>query len=383
MSALWRLPGPQRFASQVRNSLDRGFSPVVVLNHRQLTDEIWQRDFTDALDRHLDPVDAVSEPDRPAAAVVAESFGVAGVDPGPDAATSLANHPDLEARTLQLTIAGPDHEHWVEFVRRFVTSGRAVAIEDRPRLLIFTDHRAAASLAPRETMLQPFWWWGVLDRLDTAVHVSARLASARADIVLRDSIVEVAGFDLALADYLAENWDGRPDALEDLLRHYLTLHPHEADPPLPDLPHSSTPHEPPPAGLTDLWARGRVDHWDAFPAYLHPCTLVQQGRQDDVLARVWLAQLRSLMPLIDEERGRLAQWFRQELPAGYALPDPPEAGDLVHAMYCHPGLKAWRGGHRKRLVYWLRDTRNTLAHRGTLTPDEVQQGRQLIAADRR
>lgn len=382
-SQLWRLPGPQRFASQVRNSLDRGFSPVVVLTQQQLEDELWQQHFLEAVDRHLDLVDTSAEPERPAAAVVAESLGVDDVDPGPDAPTALAGHRDLEARTLQLRLSGTDDTtHWVEFVRRFVTSGRAAPIEDRPRLLILTDHETSTSLTPRETMLQPFWWWGVLDRLDTAVHVSERLSSARADVVLRDSIVEVAGFDLALADYLAESWDGRPAALEDLLLTYMAPGPGSDGLALPDLPHSSTPLEPPPVGLTGLWADGWVDHWDAFPAYIHPCKLVHLGRRDDVIARVWRAQLRSLMPLVDEERGRLAQWFREELPTSYDMPDPPEPGDLVYALQCHPALKSWRGGHRKRLVYWLRDTRNTLAHRGTLTPDEVRQGRQFIAADR-
>jgi hypothetical protein len=45
-------------------------------------------------------------------------------------------------------------------------------------------------------------------------------------------------------------------------------------------------------------------------------------------------------------------------------------------------LKSWRGGHRKRLVSWLRDARNTLAHLETLSPDEVARGRRLIWEDR-
>jgi hypothetical protein len=52
-------------------------------------------------------------------------------------------------------------------------------------------------------------------------------------------------------------------------------------------------------------------------------------------------------------------------------------------MLTNPRLSQWRGGHRKRLVWWLRDARNALAHLGTLSPDDIARGKRLIWEDRK
>ena len=65
------------------------------------------------------------------------------------------------------------------------------------------------------------------------------------------------------------------------------------------------------------------------------------------------------------------------LPADQVL----EPGRLYDLMQGNPRLKTWRGGHRKRLICWLRDARNTLAHLGTLPPADIARGRQLIWED--
>ena len=379
---LWRLPGPMRFANQIRASLDRGYSPVVSLPRQQLRDAEWQKQLLHALDRHVDTIDIAAEAERPAASLVADALCIRDVEPGPDAAAELARHEAVVGRTLKLVLpADCSTSDWYNFVRRFITASRSTAIAERPRLLILTCHQLTGELTRKETLLEPLWWWGVMDRLDTAVHVSDQLFHARADVVLRDSIVEVAGYDLALADHLADTWNGALSTLDQQLIDYKSYD-NEVATELPELPHSSTPYGPPPVAMTELWDHGLADAWDAFPAYLHPCLLVGIGRSKDVHSRVWRAQLRALMPLIDEERGRLGSWMQEQLLPQHQLPDPAEPGDLFFALQQEPTLKSWRGGHRKRLIYWLRDTRNTLAHLGTLTPEEVKRGRQLIAADR-
>lgn len=380
--ALWRLPGPMRFANQMRRSLERGYSPVVSLPRQQLGDQRWQDQLLYSVDWHVNSIDTATEAERPAASLVADALGISDLEPGPDAAAELARHQGVLGRTLQLVL--PDESsasQWCGFARRFITASRSTAVVDRPRLLILTGHQLTGALTQKETLLQPLWWWGVTDRLDTAVHVADKLFDARADVVLRDSIVEVAGYDLALADHLADTWNGAISTLDQQLSDY-RVYGNEVALELPELPHSSTPHDSPPVAMTQLWDHGLADAWDAFPAYLHPCFLVGIGRSQDVYSRVWRAQLRALMPMIDEERGRLGSWMQQELSPPHELPDPAEPGDLFHALQLEPSLKSWRGGHRKRLIYWLRDTRNTLAHLGTLTPEELKRGRQLIAADR-
>jgi hypothetical protein len=216
-----------------------------------------------------------------------------------------------------------------------------------------------------------------MDRLDTSLHLRTLLGS-EVNELLRDSIVEVAGFDLRLAEYLATMWEGSPASLSKLLLDYPGApHAHAAE--CVQLSSSSTRFDVPPAAMISLWDEGLVDRWDSFPAYLHACAIATRA---DLRSRVWRAQVRVLMPIMDEERARIAAWIRRQV-KGLAARDVLEAGELYDILQDHPRLKDWRGGHRKRLVYWLRYARNTLAHLDTLTPDEVARGRQLISNDRR
>lgn len=68
-----------------------------------------------------------------------------------------------------------------------------------------------------------------------------------------------------------------------------------------------------------------------------------------------------------EERTRIGGWLHREV---RDLPDEAvlEPGGLVKVLQDNPSLKTWRGGDRKRLIYWLRDARNSLAHMARWRP---------------
>jgi hypothetical protein len=224
----------------------------------------------------------------------------------------------------------------------------------------------------------------VLDRLDTAFHVKGRLGDAENGQhgLIRDTITEVAGFDLNLADHLAAGWDGSYGTLSAALATFTgpAWPPRQDRPTKPhQFPHSSTALSAPPVALLPMWDQGLVDRWDAFPAYVHACAISDLA---DLRSRVWRAQVRTLMPIIDEERSRIGAWLRGEI---RGLPDDAvlEPGGLFNVLQDHPSLKTWCGGDRKRLIYWLRDARNTLAHMGTLAPGEIARGQRLITQDRR
>ncbi len=101
----------------------------------------------------------------------------------------------------------------------------------------------------------------------------------------------------------------------------------------------------------------------------------------ELRSRIWQAQIRGLMPTIDEERAWIENWLRRWVP-GLPSDGVLEPRDLCALPQKHPELKTWRGGHRTRFIYWLRDARNTIAHMDLLTPDEVERGWRLIAKDR-
>jgi hypothetical protein len=376
MSGIWSLPGPARFAQTARDRLNRGDSVLVGLPAATAEDGAFQDGLRRAIDLHFDLIDATAPADRPIPSVVAEQLDV-DLEPGPDAAVRLASHPMLEARHLAVAVTGKpdDIKPWTDFVRSFLAAARPIATPDRPRLLVVGGHACATALAGTDPLAE-MWWWGVFDRLDTALHVQRRLARRKSDDLLRDAVTEVAGYDLDLADYLAQEWDGDVASLEVTLDAYTG--PSWPSVPVPSpLPHSSTPWSAPPSQVVPLWRAGLADSWDSFSVFLHPCLLPAQGRRQ----RIWRAQVRCLMPLIDEERARTEDWMRTEirgLPTGQVL----EPGDLYGLIQENPRLKNWRGGHRKRLIYWLRDARNTLAHMDPLPPADIARGRYLIWQDR-
>jgi hypothetical protein len=292
----------------------------------------------------------------------------------------------LRGRVLVITVSsdGEQAARWTQFVRTFLPAVRAVAAAERPRLLLLARKTCVAALAGSDTLLDDLWWWGVLDRLDTAFHVKSRLADGHhgPDGLIRETITEIAGFDLDLAGHLAARWDGSYDTLGTVLASFTgpSWPPGQHGPEKSyELPHSSTALGAPPAALLPMWDKGLVDRWDTFPAYLHACAITDPA---DLRSRVWRAQVRALMPMIDEERSRIGAWLRREI---HGLPEEAvlEPRGLFNVLQDHPSLKAWRGGHRKRLIYWLRDARNTLAHMDMLAHGEIARGEHLILQDRR
>ncbi len=386
MPSIWSLPGPAQFAAAITTRLDRGHSVVVGLPQWAAADGNFCAGLLGAVDYGVDVVDDCENGSRPLASLVADRFAINDVPPGPGAAAALAGHAALRGRVLVITVSsdGQQSARWTQFVRAFLPAARAVAAAERPRLTLLTRDTCAAALAGSDTLLDDLWWWGVLDRLDTAFYVKSRLSGGHdgQDGMIRETITEVAGFDLNLAGHLAAGWDGSFGTLAAALATFVgpCWPPGQNRPAKPlQLPHSSTALRAPPAALLPLWDRGLVDRWDAFPAYLHACAIADRA---DLRSRVWRAQVRTLMPIIDEERTRIGAWLRREI---RDLPDEAvlEPGGLVKVMQDNPALKTWRGGDRKRLIYWLRDARNSLAHMSTLAPSDIARGHRLIIQDRR
>ncbi len=374
---MWSLPGPAQFAATARTRLADGYSVFAGLPGAIVADDGFRVGLLDAIDFRCQEIGDCAGTDRPLPSVVAERFGIDDIEPGPDAAAMLARHDTMLERSLVVTVSDkPDHiARWADFALGFTAAARVMPAGSRPRLLILGGHACAAALDGAQ-LIEHLWWWGVLDRLDTASFVQRRLTSLVRDDLRRDTIAEIAGFDLELADYLVAEWDGDERTLPAALAGF-------TGPGWPavriprGLPASSTALGAPPAAMLPMWDQGLADAWDAFAVYLHPCS----APADVLRARIWRAQVRCLMPLIDEERARIAAWLRRDV---RALRDDEmlEPGDLYAVMQASPALKSWRGGYRYRLVRWLRDARNRLAHLSVLTPEEISQGRRLIQADR-
>ncbi|WP_406192904.1 hypothetical protein OH807_01785 [Kitasatospora sp. NBC_01560] len=267
--------------------------------------------------------------------------------------------------------------------------------ERRPRLLVTTttDRLPANALdkLARED-IAVHWWWGALGRLDTAsVTAVNRPLPARTtthdntgrtrigEAVTQATIVEVCGPYLEFAAALAAGWQGQPETLRAALSAVCGTDPVRV--PAPRNPAHRTgalAHQPPDA-LRARWNNGTIDAWDGH-LRVHPAALCSTDSGTELDKLLWVAQSRTLLPLIDDARDALVA---QVLPTATEPPrqlvdwycsDRAETGntstdDRLQAIELGPLLKAKTNRHltftmaQNATLVTLHDARNRLSHR--------------------
>lgn len=374
---LFQLPGVRRFVDDVRRSLERRASAVCVLPQWILTDAQWTTDFLDALEWPIDQVRDV--PDERPGFALASHMEIAPVF-GDDVASQLSVHPVMAGRTFCLVLEeGPTRgRHWAQFLEEFGMASKAQPAEERTCFLLLVREEHAECFAQGDVLLDKFWWWGLLTRLDIAFYLSTRGGLESPDEVRVESIIELAGFDLGVASLLWDQWDGRSDSLEALVgcSDAVVFPPVQEQRGLGPRRFAE-----PPAEVRAQWNAGLVDRWDRYLQFASLRGFQGQVLTDALNTRLWRAQLRELMPLVDEERSRLEGWLREL--DGLKLPEGPmEIADIGRVIkYSLPHQHRNRARHEA--VDWLWTTRNVLAHRGTLSTEDLDKGRRLLDQDRR
>ncbi|MGW0389737.1 hypothetical protein ACWDYJ_02325 [Streptomyces sp. NPDC003042] len=263
------------------------------------------------------------------------------------------------------------------------------------------------------------WWWGAVGRSDTAMVVTPRTAGFRGgprhesdalrDRVVRtvraETVVEVSGPDLTLAQRLAEVWDGADHTLLAALTTAL------ADVPGPraeDCPAGLTQtgaRRRPDVGLREAWATGAVAAWEGrlrvHPAAWHAGPRAQARARLDAL--VSQAQQRVILPWIEDARSGLAVRAMTHLtrPVEALVLDPAFRSSSRGYLSEHPeqAFLEWEVGRLlsahilgslalsaedAALLRLLVHSRNTLAHRGVLSDTRLRElCGELSKADRR
>jgi len=167
----------------------------------------------------------------------------------------------------------------------------------------------------RDPAMEVRWWWGIVGRADTAMIVldqrPVSLGTHRDRLQQRltvESIVELAGPDLALAMDLATSWNGWRNTLEAVLRKLVSS---TCSGTAWSLPAAMLANQPtdvlrPPTRLLEGWADGSVTLWEEGLSLgsLHGLDSVTLSSEID--RRMWVAQLRILLPAIETARRRLS-----------------------------------------------------------------------------
>jgi len=375
---VWRLPGPRGFVRDIVAEHARGRHVTTVLPEALASDVL----FTDGLAvAVLDEFARQSVPTRRIYGVgadlsVLDTFSQALIFDNPPATVAeLLGHPEVAstvavvvARDLDTTAQGglPGFLERVE-LESHARTGQAqrlsvIAILARGQLPAF---RGGAS---SDIAMTSIWWWSRIARWDVAAHIAdlagpVLLHGVVAD-VRAESIVEIARWDLDLAEHLVTTWDGEPGHLSSLLKEWRSVSP-------PDLNggHGEAEGLQPPRPVLSSWDQRIIEGWHDQVS-VATCSLAAEPEKLNRL--VWAAQARVLLPWIEERRSALHIRVTEIIGAprlGAILRewfDPPIAADgLVEIGALDTVVRRVLGsrhGDVRDASRWLREARNRLAH---------------------
>jgi hypothetical protein len=376
---IWSLPGPRTLITETLNELKAGRHVFLALPGQMAADPAVTDSLCDAVAneagrftttrRIFADTDADSLLDVVARAVDYD-------DPPATVPDLLRNY---QAIGVTFVVVATDHSparqaELPKFLERLEQETRAASLETGLSIVIIGGRGHVPTFRSgedSEVSLATLWWWNRIARWDTAAHIShidgPRIEERILADIRAETIVEVARWNVALAEQLAQNWSGDPAELPDLIEEP----PASADQPEPRERCGSRPSE----GLLELWDTGQLDGWHD---HYSPAPSPQRLRR-----LVWAAQARIVLPWIEQRREVLQERTIEKLgrkPFNEALHfmfDPPltDAG-LVEINDLYKIIDGRLGGraHRLRSTAWrLRYSRNKAAHLETLTLGELDE----------
>jgi hypothetical protein len=389
---LWWLPGPRSFVRDVAAEQRRGRHVAAVLPEALATDVIFTDSLAVALIDELTSQSVTARRIYPAdgARSVLETFAQALIfENQPVTIPDLMNHPEVHD-TVAVVVAGDlcgadrrglaQFLHRVELESHTADSARrlsVVAVLARHQLPRFTGG------ASSDIALTSIWWWARVARWDVAAHIAGMPERSDLTGVLEDvraeEVVEIARWDLDLAEHLTATWSGEPTELPPILKDWRAM------PALgTDGSRVSMNELRPPDQLLDPWDQRTVDGWHHGYCVAGYLLVAEPERLSQV---VWAAQARVLLPWIEERRSGLHARISKALGAKRLAAilldrfDPPIAeGSLAEIGTLDRVARMCIGSTDTELrdaARRLRDARNSLAH---LRPLSLGEQASLLAA---
>jgi hypothetical protein len=398
---VWRLPGPRAFVSDIAAEHGRGRHVATVLPESLTLDPV----FTDSLavaildEFATQSVSARRVYDAGPGTSVFDAFCQALIfgDDRPATIPDLLRHE--EARDVVAVVAAPDlsdvaREELAAFLQRVEVETHATGRGQRLSIVAIMARGqlpAFAGGATSDVTLTSIWWWGRVARWDVAAYIVGLAGHPHRAGVLEDvrteSIVEVARWDLDLAEQLDDQWTGDPDELTVLLGEWCHV-PVAAKPgKIESRPRTFYPSQAglrPPEQMLGSWDSRLVDAWHE-QLTMSPRTLV--GAPEKLARVVWAAQARVFLPWIEEQRSALyervvttlgARRFAEVLNNRFSPPLTADAAIEIGAL--DRVVRMAIGSSDQELCdvsRQLRKTRNWLSH---MRPLSLADQESLVAA---
>lgn len=227
------------------------------------------------------------------------------------------------------------HE-WFEFIRYWAVQCQRIRSsgEDPPVLCIILEGESSLPFIPNSDVnLAVHWWWGFPSILE--IQLLCRLLTDsdtwNSATMWREYIIpSITGSDISLIEYLWDHWEVTLDELfqmlicfsqergwnNDLIRSCDTL----------ILPTYSEKilngHKSPPKRMQKSWANGLVSYSVEQGIEIHTAALAVLGDRNSIQHRIWRAQSKIVLPLLDSYRLAICELF-----TNYCGPDWPTRWD--------------------------------------------------------
>lgn len=375
---IWSLPGPRTLITDTVSELEAGRHIFLALPSGMAANPAVTDSLCDAVaneaGRFTTTRRIFAEPDADSLLeVIARAVDF---DDPPATVPELLSH--YQSNGVTFVVVAADHNpaqqsEFPKFLERVEQETRSAPADVRLALVVAGGRDHLPSFRGGENSdvsLATLWWWNRIARWDTAAHISHIDGPLIEDRILADiraeTIVEVARWNLTLAERLAHDWSGDPADLPEHLQ--------ETAP--PDQPATESRERcgtRPAESLLNLWDTGQLDGWhDDYS----PVPSRQRLRR-----LVWAAQARIVLPWIEQRRevlqeNTIAKMGRRRFTEQLQLmfdPPLPDAG-LVEIGDLYKIIDARLGKHEpgmRSTARRLRDARNKAAHLNHLTLGEL------------
>jgi hypothetical protein len=322
----------------------------------------------------------------------------------PDAlhdAAFLAGAEPLAGRVICLgdleALPGERTQRWCQFLADYGQAIRNRSLLERAVFCVIARGLRSQDCPREDVLISRRWWWGAVSRLDVSLYVrETTLDDPAMDACSEAAIVELAGFDPALAATLIAAWRRGEGDLCAVIRSCFAsaerMHDRESNP-TPYAQVQIADSAVPRSDLEPLWARGWLDALRREGLHVNSAALAAWGDEAGLRQRLWKGQVRVLLPLIDEHRARLCRYLAKRYgpqvphPVGDASkPGRGSAGaswldleigqikrlfDAAQLLYQEPDAV-------RTVVRWLHFARNELAHLRPLDQATVTRGLRLL-----
>ncbi len=313
-AAWWRLAGPSNFVERVAEEFRDGRNLILALP------EHLPSGLEQAVRTAFDPTGMIewvgmAVDDRPPLSQLFERFAS---DTAPDLLrniSTLSQQDGFQGRVIWLREIGSTWGAWRSFLTEYGHLCQSLSRFERTLFGVEAIGEPALTLPVENVCLSAHRWSGVVDPLDSQVYATGLLRSRRFPAVQKALVAAmlaaVASWDPIVSERLAE------EPLEILLRPHAVLREIGRERgwccPTPDSEHA--------------WALGLRDNFGGRTLW-HSSVLAANPSDREIERRIWGAQVRVLLPYVEECRHELLDRLTGVVRLPFRLPDGRTVSDL-------------------------------------------------------